>query len=88
MITKCWFCNYTKESPLSLDILRIFNDPNLPEEDSALWQERIVEVHGTHDWNSVKIHMGIKHKAQTYKDIWPNCSFSEEELRTLKEQVS
>jgi hypothetical protein len=84
MITKCQFCNYQKETPLSLIILEVASDNTLPEEDKILWIQRLVKVSGNADWSGVKIHMGMKHKDETYSGIWPECQWSEEEINVIK----
>lgn len=38
---------------------------------------------GHKGWNSVKIHMGMKHKLDTYKGIWPDLEFSDMERAIL-----
>lgn len=79
MITKCRFCEYSKESKLSHDILRVIVSNDLPEEDYFLWVRRLVATLGNRDYNSVKIHMGIKHPTETYKYISPATICDEEE---------
>jgi hypothetical protein len=71
MVTKCRFCNYSKETKLSRAILSVIADKELPEEDYMIWIERLIKHHGLKDYTSVKIHMGIKHKEDTYKYISP-----------------
>lgn len=87
MITKCRFCDYSKETPLSLAILevmvKLLEEGNI--EDFNLWAKRAVKLSDIKDWDSVKIHMGMKHKGETYKGIWPNAEFSEEENEVINQ---
>jgi hypothetical protein len=88
MITKCQFCDYYKDTPLSLIILEVASDPELPEEDKMLWIKRLAESSGTVDWNGVKIHMGKMHKDKTYFGIWPITIWSEEEVNLIERDSS
>lgn len=80
MITKCRFCDYQKSTPLSIPILEIMVEEDLPMEDWLLWCRRMVETVGIKDYNSVKIHMGIKHKKDVYKYMSPDAEFEPFEL--------
>jgi hypothetical protein len=42
-----------------------------PAEDYLIWMQRLIADSGLSDYNSVKIHMGMKHKDETYKYISP-----------------
>lgn len=83
MFTKCRFCPYRVETPLSGAILRVLIDEDLPEEDFRPWVRRLIVTAGHKGWNSVKIHMGMKHKLDTYKGIWPDLEFSDMERAIL-----
>ena len=83
MITKCRFCDYQKEESLSIPILKTLTDKELPEEDWILWVRRLVETNGYKSYNSVKIHIGMKHKEDTYKYISPVHIFSEAEKKII-----
>jgi len=83
MITQCRFCDYQKSTDLSLNILKVLADKNLPKEDYLLWFDRLLKVGGTGDYNSVKIHMGMKHKKQTYKYINPHHFLTPAEATVL-----
>lgn len=85
MITKCRFCDYSRETPLSIPILEqvMLAEKQNNYEDQVLWMERLFKTAGFKDYNSVKIHMGIKHKEDTYKYISPNNSFSKAEAAVI-----
>jgi hypothetical protein len=83
MITKCRFCEYHKETELSKPIIKVLFDTELPHEDWILWMQRLVQTHGTKDWNGVKIHMGRMHKDQTYYGIWPETELSNKEHQLI-----
>jgi hypothetical protein len=63
MITRCPYCSYAKpEQPLSLPILAVLNEPDLPEEDRMLWTHRLVMHQGLKDYRSISVHVGMMHK--------------------------
>ena len=77
MTFKCPYCSYTKpDRPLSRPILELMNKPDLPDEDYALWLERLIMTHGFTDYHGVKIHMGHIHKDMTYKYDSPEFIFN------------
>ena len=81
MITKCRFCDYQKATPLDLGILAKVSDINIPLEDYHLYMRELVS--DIRDYNSVKIHMGRMHKAQTYKYIMPESIFEPKEKEVM-----
>jgi hypothetical protein len=78
MITKCRFCEFRRETPLSVAMLELLQE-ELPEEDFLLWLERLVASTGNKDWDGVKVHMGRMHKADAYYGMWPDTFFSDDE---------
>ena len=84
MITTCNYCDYKKETPFPENLLAVASDPTLPIEDQALWQRRLVQTVGTGDYNSVKIHMGIKHKGLVKKGEYPGGYFSPSEVAIIR----
>lgn len=83
MIVKCQFCEYQREQKLSLDILRVLAEPDLPEEDYLLWMLRLVKHSGLTSYNSVKIHMGRKHQDKTFKYIQPAYELNTNEAKII-----
>lgn len=71
MVTKCRFCSFSRETKLDRKILNKIADKETPEEDYYIWLERLLKKAGLKDYISVKIHMGMKHKEDTYKYISP-----------------
>jgi hypothetical protein len=61
---------------------------DMATEDLILWFQRMMAEHGTHDWNSVKIHMGRMHKGDAYYGMWPESTFSSEHEEHLITQVA
>lgn len=83
MVTKCRFCDFYRETKLSRKILNKLAEPDLPEEDYMLFMERLVKGSTLKDYTSVKIHMGMKHKEDTYKYISPITLLDPIELKII-----
>lgn len=65
MVTKCPYCDFQyPDVRLSLDILRVLVDPELPLEDYIVWFERLMANQDLHDYRGVKVHIGRKHKGE------------------------
>lgn len=71
MITKCHFCSFHKEQSLSEAILNVISDPTLPDEDRALWIDRLIRSASITNYHAVKVHMGRMHKDKTVAYLPP-----------------
>lgn len=84
MIYKCRFCEFSKEEKLSHNILKVLSDKELPHEDYMLWLRRLIDNNKNFkNYNGVKIHMGMKHKKDTYKYISPEIQFDKAESKII-----
>lgn len=85
MITQCHFCDYHKIESIDLDLLQKSVDGMNAgiDEDMLTFIGMMVEKAGFKGWNSVKIHMGMKHKDSVYRGIWPNLVFEPAEQKIV-----
>lgn len=87
MITKCNYCEYHKETDAPENLLRLSAKEDQPEEDKLLWIDRLVRTMGYKDFDSVKIHMGMKHKGQFSKGERPTTIWTARELEIISESL-
>lgn len=77
MITRCRFCSFQKESPLSRDILELLVSDDLPPEDYLLWLKRLITQFGNQDYHSIQDHMEVRHPDFVYRGILPDNDYSD-----------
>lgn len=87
MITKCRFCDYSKDRPLDKDILDAMADGQLPAEDYHVWLQRLVRSYGFVEYIDVGTHIAIEHEDTYGGNSRPDTEFSEEESDLISKNV-
>ena len=86
MITKCRFCDYQSvDEPLSIPILEVLTEKDMPQEDYVLWMKRLLKGLSLKSYSGVKIHMGRMHKDEAYYMMSPDHIFNKAEKKALEE---
>lgn len=82
MVTRCPYCAYKyPDEPLSLDIIEVLSEPDLPIEDYILWMRRLFHNRTTKTYSGVKVHIGRKHKGEFNS---PTFEFSKKEIEIIE----
>jgi hypothetical protein len=86
MIAKCRFCDFRRDEKTDIELFRkaVEASYNGITEDFMLFMGRMHEGQTT-AWSGVKVHMGQKHKGETYYGIWPDMEFTAEEKLIIEE---
>jgi hypothetical protein len=77
MLTKCRFCEFSRDTPLSKPILKVLTEEDLATEDLILWFHRLMKAHSFGSYNGIKVHMGRMHKEEAYYGIQPRIEYDD-----------